>query len=115
MKKEKEQNVYIAPNSPSPSRPIVFDPDKCNGCNKCVEVCQRDLFMPNPEKGKPPQVVFPEECWYDGSCVFVCPVEGAIRLNFPLMWRVPWKRKETGEQFWVGKKNPPPPNPRPLV
>jgi NAD-dependent dihydropyrimidine dehydrogenase PreA subunit len=102
MSKNK-QNINITYNSPSPSRPIIFDSDKCIGCNKCVQVCLRDIFIANKEKGKPPEVVFPEECWYDGSCIFACPVEGAINLNFPLMWRVPWKRKKTGEMTWVNK------------
>lgn len=115
MNKEREEKVYVVSNRPTPGRPVIFDPDVCDGCNTCVEVCQMDMLMPNQEKGKPPLVVFPDECWYGGACVFACPKPGAIRLNFPLMWRVPWKRKETGEHFWVGMKNPPPPNPRPFA
>jgi len=103
MSKENQQKIYISPNTPSPSRPVIIDTDICTGCNQCIEVCPRDIFMRSPVKGGPPQVVFPEECWYDGSCIFICPVEGAIKLNLPLMWRVPWKRKETGEHFWVNK------------
>jgi NAD-dependent dihydropyrimidine dehydrogenase PreA subunit len=103
VSKESEQDIYITPNDPSPSRPVIIDADTCIACNECVEVCPRDIFMPNPEDGKPPRVVFQEECWYDGSCVFICPVEGAIKLHFPLMWRVPWKRKKTGEHVWVNK------------
>ena len=105
MNKENEQNIYAVPNNPSPSRPVIIDADTCIGCNRCVEVCPRDIFMPSPIKGEPPQVMFPEECWYDGSCIFICPVEDAIKLNFPLMWRVPWKRKATGEHFWVNKNS----------
>jgi hypothetical protein len=42
-------------------------------------------------------------------------VEGAIKMEHPLNQRMGWKRKETGEYFRVGMKNPPPPNTRPPV
>ena len=105
MSKEK---VYATPNVTTPNRPVIFNSDLCNGCNVCVEVCQMDVFIPNPEKGKPPIMLYPEECWYEGCCVAHCPIPGAIKLNHPLMQRVRWKRKETGEHFRVGMKNPPP-------
>jgi NAD-dependent dihydropyrimidine dehydrogenase PreA subunit len=111
----KMDEVYMVPNPTSPTRPVIFDPATCDGCNLCVEICQCDVFMPNPEKGNPPIILYPDECWYCGPCVDVCPREGAIRLNYPLMWRTPWKRKATGEQSWYGKKNPFPPNKQPLV
>ena len=81
--------------------PVVFDTDICNGCNKCVEVCQVDVFGPNPEKGKPPLILFPQECWQEGSCVEVCPRKGAIRWQRLAMHRVRCRRKETGEDFFV--------------
>jgi len=115
MDKEKDEKVYAFPNIPSPARPVIIDPDICNGCNACVKVCVMGILIPNPKKGKAPLVLFPDECWYDGCCLFHCPEPGAIRLNYPLMWRVPWKQKETGELFWVGTKTPPPPNPKPPV
>ena len=77
---------------PAVSWPLVFDPETCNGCNQCVEVCQVDLLVPDREKGQPPVVLYPEECWYGGCCVAACPVPGAIRLNHPPMNRVNWKR-----------------------
>lgn len=64
---------------------------------------------------KPPLVLYPDECWFCGTCVEECPVEGAIRLEHPLNQRVAWKRKDTGELFRRGMKNPPPPNLRPPV
>lgn len=73
------------------SFPLVFDPEICNGCNQCIEVCQVDLLAPNPETGKPPLVLYPEECWYGGCCVAACPLPGAIKLNHPPMNRVHWK------------------------
>jgi len=93
--------VYATPNPPGPPRPVIFNPDICNGCNQCVEVCQMDVFLPNPEKGKPPIIMFPDECWYGGCCVAHCPRPGAIEFNPPLMQRVTWKRKTTGELFRV--------------
>ncbi len=99
-----EQKVYATANPPGPPRPVIFDPYVCNGCNMCVEVCQMDVLMPNPEKGKPPIVLYPDECWYGGGCVEYCPLreKGAIKLNHPLMQRVRWKRKGTGEHFRIG-------------
>ena len=54
-------------------------------------------------------------CWFGGSCMEPCPVPGAIEMEHPLNQRVAWKRKETGEYFRIGMKNPPPPNTRPPV
>ena len=63
----------------------------------------------------PPLVLYPDECWFCGTCVEECPVPGAIRMEHPLNQKVGWKRKATGELFRVGMKNPPPPNNRPPV
>lgn len=70
---------------PASARPIRFDEDSCLGCNRCMNICQVDIFIPNPEKGRPPIVLYPGECYYCGSCVMVCPVKGAITLSHPLM------------------------------
>ena len=96
-----QKKVYAFPNRCTPSRPVIFNPDICNGCNICVDVCQVDILIPNPEKGKPPIVLYPGECWYGGCCVAMCPKPGAIKLNHALPQRVRWKRKETGEHFRV--------------
>ena len=72
---------------PCSARPIVFEDSLCVGCNRCADVCQVDIFIPNPEKGKHPLVVYPGECYYCGSCVMACPREEAIRLQHPLMNR----------------------------
>lgn len=110
-----EPKAYAAPNLVTPNRPVVFDPRVCTGCNWCVEVCQSDVFVPHPRKGEPPIILYPDECWYCGCCVKECPLheKGAIQQNWPLMLRVRWKSKETGEHFRVGMPNPPPPNTRP--
>ena len=67
------------------AKPLIFDESKCVGCLSCARVCQVDILFPPEEKGKPPRVMYPGECYYCGSCVMACPVEGAIRLNHPLM------------------------------
>jgi NAD-dependent dihydropyrimidine dehydrogenase PreA subunit len=95
------KRIYAIPNVPTPNRPVIFNGDICDGCNRCVEVCQMDVFIPNPEKGQHPVILYPEECWYCGSCVEHCHNQGAIKLNHPLMQRVRWKRKDTGEHFRV--------------
>ena len=85
---------------PSSARPITFDASRCVGCNRCMNICQVDIFIPNPEKGKPPIVLYPGECYYCGSCVMVCPKPGAIHLDHPLMNQakfVPVKRPESDE------------------
>lgn len=96
-----EKKVYAIPNLPTPGRPVILNEAVCTGCNQCVDICQMDVFIPNPQTGKPPIVLYPDECWYGGCCVAHCPVSGAIKLNHPLMQRVRWKRKETGEHFRV--------------
>lgn len=106
------QEARALPNVVTPSNPVIFDEEACTGCNTCVEMCVMDIMIANPEKGKPPILLYPEECYYDGLCVNNCPQwqNGAIRLNHPLNQRVRWKRKATGEHFRIGMANPPPPN-----
>jgi NAD-dependent dihydropyrimidine dehydrogenase PreA subunit len=94
-----QETVYAVSNAAAPIKPVMFNPEICTGCNRCVEICQMDVFIPNPEKGKPPIILYPDECGYCGSCVTECPKPGSIKLNHPLMQRVRWKRKETGEHF----------------
>lgn len=71
-------------------RTVVINEEVCIGCNICVDICIMDVFSPNPEKGKPPIVVYPEECWFDGCCVDMCPLKdkGAIKVRIPLPMRV---------------------------
>lgn len=63
----------------------------------------------------PPTLLYPDECWFCGTCVEECPVPGAIRMQQPLNQRVGWKRKDTGEMFRIGMKNPPAPYREPPV
>ncbi|WP_130864285.1 4Fe-4S dicluster domain-containing protein [Bacilliculturomica massiliensis] len=82
-----EKNRLTAAVVPCSAQPLLFDETLCAGCNRCVEVCQVDIMIPNPEKGRPPVVLYPGECYYCGSCVMECPVDRALRLQHPLMNR----------------------------
>lgn len=115
MKDKVYMKAYMVTNPLAPCRAVVIDPEVCIACNTCVEVCRTDVLVPNPEKGKPPIVLYPDECWFCGCCAIDCPVPGAIKMEHPLNQRVGWKRKETGEYFRIGMKNPPSPNTRPRV
>jgi NAD-dependent dihydropyrimidine dehydrogenase PreA subunit len=99
----KKDKVYILPNVATPNKPVIRNPGICNGCNTCVNICQIDVYVPNPEKGKPPITLHPDECWYCGCCVNECPRrdQGAIKFNWPLQQRGFYKRKATGEIFRV--------------
>jgi NAD-dependent dihydropyrimidine dehydrogenase PreA subunit len=105
----------LVPNPATPNQAVIIDESLCTGCNRCVNVCRVDVLMPNAEKRKPPVVMYPDECWFCASCVQHCPVAGAIRVEHPMNQRMGWRRKETGEYFRIGMKNPPPPNTRPAV
>jgi NAD-dependent dihydropyrimidine dehydrogenase PreA subunit len=83
------------PNIMTPNKPVTFT-EKCNGCNTCVETCQVDVFIPNPEKGKSPIILYPEECWYCGCCANDCP-RHAIEFHWALQHRGYWKNKTTGK------------------
>lgn len=68
---------------PCSATPLIYDEEKCIGCNACAEICQCDIILQSG-KGKPPIVMFPEECIYCGACVWVCPKKGALRLQHPV-------------------------------
>lgn len=63
--------------------PPIIDPDLCNGCGRCAEICIGDVFY-GSKKGKPPVVAYPNECWHEAACLMACPVKGAITLRIPL-------------------------------
>ena len=87
------EKEYFAVLNSTYLKPITFNSKSCKACNRCVEVCQVDVFIPNPEAGKPPIVLYPDECWYCGCCVMECPTPDAIKLNSLLMNKVNWKKR----------------------
>jgi len=87
-------NIEFKVEETPSTNPIIYNRDKCIGCNKCVDICQVDVILPNEVKGKTPIVQYGGECWYCGCCVMECPVEGAIRLRHPLMNQVHWIEKK---------------------
>lgn len=91
------RKVYAIPE-PGISKPITFNPSICVGCNICIEICQVDIFIPNPDENKPPILLYPGECWYCGCCVEECPKPGAIKFNPLLFNQVYWKRKNLDER-----------------
>jgi len=85
--------------------PVVINPTVCTGCNECVKVCTNGVLLPNPEKGKPPIVAYPDECncatsgmslrWI-APCAMDCPLyqKGAIKVYIPYYLRQRTKRKK---------------------
>lgn len=106
------ERVYMFPNVFMPGKVVTIDPELCTGCNICVDRCRTQVLLPNPEKNKPPVVVYPDECWFCACCEAHCP-QGAIKMEHALNQRVGWKRKETGEYFRIGIANPPSPYTKP--
>jgi len=51
---------------------VVVDPDKCEGCEECIEVCPTDVFEMEDDKSVP---VNAEECLGCESCIEVCDQE----------------------------------------
>lgn len=96
--------ALVAEVEPARFDPITIDPALCIGCDRCVEACQVDVFVPSLDADAPPIVAYPGECWHSGDCVVVCPVPGAIVLEKMIENNVEWKRKATGEVFSLIKK-----------
>ena len=86
---------------PPPGRytTVEIDGTACTGCNICVDICLMDVLAPNLEKGKPTIVAYPEECWFDGCCVDMCPQrhKGAIKVRTPLPMKTSVLRGERAE------------------
>lgn len=73
---------------------IYFDENVCTGCNYCIDVCMCDAFVAGPDKGSVPIMKYPDECWFCGCCVTLCPLkeEGAIEIVTPFRMRGAFKK-----------------------
>jgi adenylylsulfate reductase subunit B len=60
-----------------------IDYSKCTGCGKCYEICPTDIFVFD-QISRLIKVMYPEECWYCGACIYDCPAKGAIELDLPM-------------------------------
>ena len=89
-----EYKAYITPNPMTPNQCVAINPDLCIACNSCVDVCRSYVMLPNNEKGMPPYVIYPDECWFCGCCITHCPhgEEGAIEIVTPFQMRGSFKR-----------------------
>ena len=91
-----ETVVYALPNRSTPGSPVCSTPRSATAATAASRSASKTCSFPIRDKGKPPLILHPEECWYCGPCVDDCPLPGAIRLNHPLQQRVRWKRKDSG-------------------
>lgn len=73
--------------------PPVIDENKCKCCGLCADVCPEDVFFSSKKK-EVPTVKYPDECWHCNSCVYECPVPGAIKLRIPLPMMVLYKEAD---------------------
>jgi ferredoxin len=56
---------------------LVYTPEACNGCARCVEVCPHAVFEMN---GRKALLVRPQSCMECGACQLNC-VTGAIAVE----------------------------------
>ena len=55
--------------------PTYVDPNKCDGCGKCVDICPSDIMHLSNSvfNGRKAYNVEPDYCWECYSCVKECP------------------------------------------
>jgi MinD superfamily P-loop ATPase len=79
---EPNAHLFIKPkviSRKSVSIPVPeVDPDKCNYCGKCAEVCAYNAIAVVPSKKGGKVLIFPELCHGCGACTYLCP-QGALR------------------------------------
>ncbi len=56
---------------------LSLDPEACNGCGTCMEVCPHAVFE---NGGGTARLSRPEDCIECGACSLNCP-EGAIKVD----------------------------------
>jgi len=69
----------------------VIDPERCQGCGVCEQVCRFDAILP-PEPVRHVCTVDPIACDGCAACVYQCP-EQAIRMEAQIAGR--WYRSES--------------------
>ena len=70
--------------------PPVINTDLCIACGECHAICPGDVFYGSKE-GEHPTISYPNECWHEGACIDICPVEDAIQLRIPLPMMISYK------------------------
>ena len=62
------------------------DYERCNGCEKCVQVCHAKCFDMVEKSDKIiADFLRPEDCDSCGDCIVVCPIEGSAIVLQPLL------------------------------
>lgn len=56
---------------------LTYDPGKCLGCGRCIEVCPHGVFEVSGNKA---QIVDKDSCMECGACAMNCPAE-AIEVS----------------------------------
>lgn len=103
-----------APNTAAPapetSTHVTLDPERCQGCLLCVDVCPNELFAPgstpNQAGDLPVEMHHPEYCINCLNCVQICPdrafevpelprfnLEGRV-FGLSLRWHRFWNRHD---------------------
>lgn len=60
----------------------VFDPDACNGCGKCVDICPFGvLVIHGPRYRGLARIATPDACVSCGECVSACPRRPAVVMR----------------------------------
>ena len=61
------------------------DVDKCNGCEKCVQICHHNCFeMVESNNKVVADFIKPEKCDACGDCIVICPVDHSAIMLKPL-------------------------------
>jgi NAD-dependent dihydropyrimidine dehydrogenase PreA subunit len=64
---------------------IDVDPQKCDKCGICVEMCPMDVLRFS-HKGSP-YMRYRDDCWYCDVCVFMCPRQAITMKDLPYLIR----------------------------
>ncbi|RLC78572.1 MAG: hypothetical protein DRJ03_23565 [Chloroflexi bacterium] len=62
---------------------IEINPETCNKCGSCVQVCAEGVFE-KQDKASLPVAAHPERCFFCGQCVAVCPGDAITHHGFEM-------------------------------